>query len=310
MARRVVISSLLTFAVAATIVAAADTTAGRTAYRNAQIVSLDPTSHRLVADFGNGQATLDIDRDISLASLHTGDPILIGVHEGDGVRPRIVYLRRSATAAEPSAAALNDPSLVPTSTSSVRRPMMVVPNPQRRTRAHAVLGSDGVSPADDSAGTVTFAGKTAAVYRTEPAPEPASLPSPVEVLAPPAARVPEAPVASAVESRRSEGAMELDRGLDSLGVLIQQADASWNAYLHGCPGSGPSDTRGWLTSASTAPATATGGCETLRLRVAADGARVRDAIRTVADRARAAWVPPGTIRDALRRRGLESTDVR
>jgi hypothetical protein len=273
---------------------AADGAAARTSYRTARVLAVEADAHRIGLDFGTGATALDVDPGVSLDAVASGDNVLVAIREG-APRPRITYLHRSGTDSVGVAAFPGAEPNVAAGSTSIRRPLMLVPNPKPRGAGVALAGETTSAPPVAAVAVVSQdeepSGKSAAALRVEPEVEPA------------------APVPSSVDALRTQGLTELERNLAAVDVLAREADVAWNMYVAACPGAASAGSRGWLT---LEPAAAGGQdtCDASRRRVAGLAEKVRTGLRSAEEHARAGWVPPGNLRDAFGQHGFEATALR
>lgn len=273
--------------------AVADPAAPRTSYRTAQVLTVDAEGHRIGVDFGTGATVLDVEANVSLAGVASGDSVLIAVRE-TAPHPRVTYLHRSGSTSVGVAAFPGTAVGAEAGSPAVRRPMMLVPNPKPRGASGVALASDTGSTGPVPALALVPerdepSGKVSAVVRTETEPEPAAA---------------AAPVPSSVDALRAQGVTDLERSLTSVERLAHEADVAWNMYAAACPGAGTPGTRAWLTLAPVPP----GGqdtCDASRRRVATLAEKVREVLRGAEDHARADWVTPGQLRESLQRHGFD-----
>ena len=82
---------------------------------------------------------------------------------------------------------------------------------------------------------------------------------------------------------------------------------SRRGYQRSCPEAAEAGPRGWMSLGSAPPVSPSSAlCADGRTRVAAQAGRVLDGLRAAEDKARAAWVTPGAVREALTARGFET----
>jgi hypothetical protein len=265
------------------------------AYRNGKVLAVDAEHRMLSADLGDGAQWLSVDERLGLASLHPGDSVLLGLRPHAEGGPQVLYLQRSVAAADPAMPV----ALPPSDTSGVRRPMMVVPNPRPRGSSVPALavavdpgGPAAVVPASQEVPRYTVTGPAAPENQSDGDGKTKATLREESETAP-----------SRVDGLRTEGTTELERDLSAVEPLAREADVAWSIHLATCPTAEAAGTRGWLSLRSDLSVPTT-PCGASRQRVAAIAAQVRDGLRAAEDHARATWVTPGALRDALGRHGF------
>ena len=267
---------------------------GPITYHTATVVALDPQRRTVTVDAAGGTlGALSLGAGVEAGDLRAGDAVLLGERVVDGGR-RVVLLRRAA----PSDAQMMAMPAVSAadvySSSSIRRPMTLVPNPHGpgesrdvdlQVRQRALLLEE--TPAEPVASVAVT-----------------TAPPPVKVAAIAVETQPDDDNGS-LEVARTRAMDELEQTLISMDPLVRETDLLWATYRQGCPTAAGVGDRSWLDLASAATAT-DGPCAERRNQLGDVSARVERQLENAQSRARTASVPPGRIRRLLERYGLEA----
>ncbi len=119
--------------------------------------------------------------------------------------------------------------------------------------------------------------------RIEPRPDPVLLNAEAEQAA---------KEVDSVSAMREEGVRRLDSALAALGPKVQGLESKIRTYGEGCT--------------TTRSALARGGCPTLKGDILRLLAEIQQTVSEIEQEARRSWVAPGTLRDLLRKHGLDA----